>query len=110
MNKLKYFLLILILILIYGGCSEEDDLGPPDEEFMGTYMVRDLGVVQASAKIDSVIFSIINGPSTDSSEYSVLLILVKAVEKISPSSRGVAVGVAVAVPVGVGVADGFSTR
>ncbi len=45
------------MVFILVSCSEEDDLGPPDEEFIGTYMVRDLSVVIDDAKIDSIVFS-----------------------------------------------------
>jgi hypothetical protein len=46
------------LIFSFTNCSKEDDLGPPNEEFMGVYTARDRSDVIDLAKVDSVIFAI----------------------------------------------------
>ena len=57
-----YFRAILIcalIIFILVGCNNEADLGPQNEEFFGTYMARDLKLVEDAAFKDSVIFTVI---------------------------------------------------
>ena len=54
----KILVLLLLMPLAFTSCDNDEDQGPPDEEFMGLYMVRDKTEVIDMAKIDSVIFSI----------------------------------------------------
>lgn len=54
MNKLVC--LLLLISTVFMSCSEEDDLGLPDEEFRGTYFVKAVDATIHEAKIDSVIF------------------------------------------------------
>lgn len=53
---------VLLISFILGGCpNNSTDLGPADEEFVGTYMARDLKEVQQLAEFDSIFFSVIRG-------------------------------------------------
>lgn len=54
----KKLLLLLIPLMVWAACSDEDDLGPENEEFRGTYLVRNLGEVKDLAKQDSVTLKI----------------------------------------------------
>ncbi len=61
----KSFILILAILLIslmLGGCPNNSaDLGPANEEFVGTYMARDLKEVAHLAVTDSIYFSVNRG-------------------------------------------------
>lgn len=54
----KKLLLLLIPLLLWAACSDEDDVGAPDESFRGTYLVRNLGEVKIMAKNDSLTLKI----------------------------------------------------
>lgn len=76
---MRYYKLLLLLLplLLWSACSDEEDKTPPDEEYRGTYLVRNLGEVIDLAKQDSVTFKIragayfdlhfyeLNGPNDD---------------------------------------------
>ncbi len=60
-NKLRFILFFTVsVIFILSSCTEDNDqLGPENEEFVGTYMSRDLTLTENFILFDSVRFSIV---------------------------------------------------
>ncbi len=61
-NKCTTLVLSVVLLcsfLLIGCPDNQSNLGPENEEFVGTYMIRDSLIVESLAKIDSMRFSIV---------------------------------------------------
>ena len=71
-SKCFYTVLICVIILCswFVGCNNNDNnIGPANEDFFGTYMIRDLTVVQSAGQIDSVYLQIFGNISYDMTFY-----------------------------------------
>ena len=53
----KIILCAVLTTTVVFGCNNEQDLGPENEEFVGTYLVRDLTIADSELK-DSIIFNV----------------------------------------------------
>ncbi len=54
------FLVVLLSSFLLIGCPDnQSNLGPSNEDFVGTYMIRDSLLVEELAKIDSIRFSVV---------------------------------------------------
>ena len=70
-NKRLKFNLIAVLAscCLLCGCNKKPDLSPENEDFYGTYLVRDLTVVQSAGSLDSVYFQIFKNTTYDMTFY-----------------------------------------
>ena len=61
-KRIIFVTAVLLISFILGGCpNNSSDLGPANEEFFGTFTVRDLKEVEQLAESDSIFFSVIRG-------------------------------------------------
>ena len=63
--KNNLILSVLAVCLLMSGCENEPDLGPQDEKFVGTYLVRDLTRTVDEILEDSITFSVIKNTTYD---------------------------------------------
>ncbi|KAA3632027.1 MAG: hypothetical protein DWP97_11875 [Calditrichaeota bacterium] len=65
MNKI--ILSVLVVCISLTGCENEPDLGPQDEKFVGTYLVRDLTLTEDEILEDSITFRVIRNTTYEMS-------------------------------------------
>jgi len=59
-TKILFIVILLIFSVVFVGCPDnQSNLGSQNEEFSGTYMARDLKLVEALTAVDSINFTVI---------------------------------------------------